>query len=91
MFSQFTLAAFFGSTRGDLWLTLRKCVYLAALNQVSAHSLSGGLVSIAPDDDDIIFHGSVGGIHHFYLSPTFDIPADCDCSPTSSFQRSFVQ
>lgn len=86
MFLKFTLAAFFGSTRGDLWLALRKYVYLAALNHVSARGLSGGLVSIVPDDDDdVIFHRCVTEIHHFYLSPTFDISAYCDCSPTCSF------
>lgn len=84
MFSKFTLATFSASTRGDLWLALRKYVYLAALNHVSAHSLSGGLVSIVPKDDDVIFHRCVPQIHHFYLSPTFDISASCECSPTSS-------
>lgn len=86
MFLKFMLAAFFGSTRGDLWLALRKCVYLAALNHVSAHGLSGGLVSIVPDDDDdIIFHRRVTGIHHFPLSPTVDIPAYCDHAPNFLF------
>lgn len=85
MFSKFTLAAFLDQHVEICGLPRKKSVYLAALNHVSARSLPGGLVSITLDDNDVVFQSYVRGIHHFYISPTFDISAHCDCSPTSPF------